>query len=138
MGDLNLTGLLNLTGDLRLSGDGGKVTVVGSEVLLEDSSVAHGTGVPVILPPPPASPIDVGTDAKIFKSFNASVTVENKPVVTMGLHLQGDASTWPGMVLTSMINPTVTINFLAINVVGDQGITLPNSGPVSYHTSGQS
>lgn len=137
MGDLNLMGLLNLTGDLKLSGDGGKVTVAGSEVLLEDSGVAHGTGVPVILPPPPASPIDAGTDAKIFKSFNATVTVDNKSIVTMGLHLQGDAGTWPGMVLTSIVNPTVSINYLAINVVGDQGVTLPNSGPVAYNTSGQ-
>lgn len=137
MGDLVLSGLLNLGGTLNLTGDGGKVKVDSNEALVEDSSVAHGTGIPVILPPPPASPLDTGTDAKIFKSFNATVTADNKPIVTMGLHLQGDTGAWPGMVMTSMVNPTVTINFLAINVVGDQGTTLPNGGPVSYGTSGQ-
>lgn len=137
MGDLTLSGVLNLTGTLNITGDGGKVMVDSNEVLVEDSSVAHGTGVPVILPPPPSAPIDPGTDAKIFKSFNATVTADNKSIVTMGLHSQGDAGTWPGMVLPSVTNPTVTINFLAINVVNDQGITLPNGGPVSYTSSGQ-
>ena len=137
MGDLTLSGLLNLGGTLNLTGDGGKVLVGSNEVLIEDSSVAHGTGIPVILPPPPAAPIDTGTDAKIFKTFNATVTAADKPIVTLGLHLQGDAGTWPGMVLPSVANPTVTINYLAINVVSDQGITLPNGGPVSYSTSGQ-
>lgn len=137
MGDLNLKGTLNLGGTLTLAGDGGKVLVDGKEALLEDAGTAHGKGVPVILPPPPASPIDTGTDAKIFKSFNSTVSVSNKAIVTMGLHLQGDAGTWPGMVMISAMNPTVTINYLAINVVGDKGITLPNGGPVNYTTSGQ-
>lgn len=137
MGDLSLAGILNLTGTLNLVGDGGKVLVGGSEALIEDSGVAHGTGIPVILPPPPASPIDTGTDASIFKTFNATVTAADKAIVTLGLHLQGDAGTWPGMVLPSVGNSTVTINFLPINVTNDQGITLPNGGPVSYSTSGQ-
>lgn len=137
MSDLNLKGQLNLAGMLNLVGDGGKVCVEGSEVLIEDANVTHGTGIPVISPPPPASPIDTGTDAKIFKSFNLTVTAANKAIVTLGLHLQGDLGTWPGMVSPSSVNSTVTINHLAINVVGDSGITLPNGGSVSYSTSGQ-
>ncbi|PID85217.1 MAG: hypothetical protein CSB13_09225 [Chloroflexi bacterium] len=137
MGDLTLSGTLNLMGSLVLAGDGGKVTVDGNEVLVEDAGHAHGAGVPVILPPPPASPVDTGTDAKIFKSFNSTVTTGGKAIVTMGLHLQGNIPTWPGMVLPSSMNPAVTINFIQINVAGDQGITLPNSGPVTYNSSGQ-
>lgn len=137
MSDLNLKGTLNLMGMLNLVGDGGKVCVEGNEVLVEDASVAHGTGIPVILPPPPASPIDTGTDAKIFKSFNPTVTAANKAIVVLGLHLQGDTGVWPGMVLPSSVNSTVSINHIAINVVGDMGITLPNGGSVSYGTSGQ-
>lgn len=137
MGDLTLSGTLNLMGNMVLAGDGGKVTVDGNAVLVEDANHAHGTGIPVILPPPPASPIDTGVDAKIFKSFNSTVTAGGKNVVTMGLHLQGNTPSWPGMVLPSSVNPTVTINFLPINVEGDQGITLPNGGTATYNSSGQ-
>ena len=142
MGDLVLSGLLNLTGTLDLSGDGGKVKVDAIEVLVEGqkgTGTAHGAGVPVILPPPPAAPVDTGTDVWIFKSFNATVTAANVAIVTLGLCAQGtpNMATWPGMVLPSTMNPTVTINFLPINVVGDSGITLPNGGPVSFTASGQ-
>lgn len=137
VGDLNLKGILNLGGVLKLAGDGGKVTVEGNAVLLEDAGTTHGSGVPVILPPPPASPVDTGTDAKIFKSFNSTVSVSDMAIVTMGLHLEGNSSTWPGMIMKSVSNQTVTINNLPINVEGDKGITLPNGGPVNYTTSGQ-
>lgn len=144
MGDLVLKGLLNLKGMLTLSGaDGGKVKVGANEVLVEatkgKAGAAHGQGSPVILPPPPAAPIDTGVDAWIFKSFNATVTAGGANIITQGLHAQGDPgkATWPGMVQRSMLNPTVTINNIAINVVGDLGITLPMGTPVTYSQSGQ-
>ena len=137
MGDLVLSGILNLKGTLQLEGDGGKVTVDGKPVLVEKSGHNHGTGIPVILPPPPAAPTDPAPQVNIFKSFNSTVTAGGLNIVTMGLHLQGSTPTWPGMVLTSVSNPPVTINFLAINVEGDQGITLPNGGTANYTSSGQ-
>lgn len=142
MGDLALSGLLNLSGTLKLSGDGGKVKVGQAEVLVQGqkgSGPAQGVGVPVILPPPPAAPSDPGTDVWIVQSFNATVTVNDAAVVTLGITAQGDPgkATWPGMVLPSSVNPSVKINGLLINVEGDSGITLPNGGPVSFTTSGQ-
>ena len=142
MGDLVLSGLLSLSGTLKLSGDGGKVKVDQAEVLVEGqkgSGPAQGVGAPVILPPPPVGPSDPGPDVWIFKSFNATVTVNDAAVVTLGICAQGNpgVATWPGMVLPSTVNPTVTINYLPINVVGDSGITLPNGGSVSFTASGQ-
>ena len=68
MADLVLSGLLNLKGTLKLAGSsGGKVKVDTFEVLVEvtkgQAGAAQGVGAPVILPPPPASPVDTGTDA---------------------------------------------------------------------------
>lgn len=144
MADLVLSGLLNLKGTLKLAGSsGGKVKVDTFEVLVEvtkgQAGAAQGVGAPVILPPPPASPVDTGTDAWIFKSFNATVTAGGANIVTMGMCAQGNpgTATWPGMVQPSTMNPTVTINFIAINVVGDMGITLPTGTPVTFSSSGQ-
>jgi hypothetical protein len=142
--DLVLSGLLNLKGTLKLAGgSGGKVKVDANEVLVEASKgqagAAHGQGAPVILPPPPASPIDTGVDVWIYKSFNATVTAGGKNIVTLGMCAQGNpgTATWPGMVQPSMLNPTVTINFIPINVVGDMGLTLPTGAPVTFSSSGQ-
>jgi len=143
MADLKLSGLLNLKGVLDLKGrDGGKVKVGEVEALVEvtkGQGASQGTGAPVILPPPPASPIDTGTDAWIFKSFNSTVTANGVAIVTQGLYAQGNpgTATWPGMVQASIGNPTVTINFIPINVVGDMGITLPMGTPVTFSSSGQ-
>ena len=143
MGDLILSGMLNLAGTLKLKGaEGGKVKVGTSEVLVETTRGAgpsHGQGVPVILPPPPAAPSDPGVDAWIFKSFNATVTANDKAIITQGLYAQGNpgTATWPGMVQLSIGNLTVTINFTAINVVGDLGTTLPTGTPVNFTISGQ-
>lgn len=138
MGDLVLSGVLNLTGTLKLSADGGRVKVDENEILIEQTpGNAHGQGSPVILPPPPAGPIDTGVDATIFKSFTSTVTINNNPVVTMGMYLQGNTPTWPGMVLPSSNNPGVTVNYLLINVQNDTGITLPNGAPVKLTTSRQ-
>lgn len=142
MGDLVLSGLLNLSGTLKLAGDGGKVTVAGNAVLVQGqkgTGPAHGAGAPVILPPPPAAPSDPGPDVWIFKSFNSTVTVNAAAVVALGICAEGNpgTATWPGMVSPSTMNPTVTINFLPINVEGDSGIILPNGGTVTFTSSGQ-
>lgn len=144
MTDLKLSGMLNLKGNLNLVGsDGGKVKVGEAEVLVEVQkgvpTASQGKGVPVILPPPPAPPADTGPDTWIFKSFNATVTAGGVPIVTQGMSAQGNPgmATWPGMVQPSMVNATVTINFIPINVRGDMATTLPNGGPVSFTQSGQ-
>ena len=144
MGDLKLSGVLNLKGNLNLQGsDGGKVKVGEAEVLVEvqkgSPQTSQGQGAPVILPPPPAAPADTGIDAWIFKSFNTTVTAGGAPIVTQGMCAQGNpgTATWPGMVQPSMLNATVTINSIPINVQGDMGTTLPNGGPVAFGTSGQ-
>jgi len=144
MGNLVLEGNLMLFGTLELEADGGKVKVGENEVLVEatkgQAGASHSSaGIPVILPPPPASPIDTGTDVWIFKSFNSTVTANGVNIITQGICAQGNpgTATWSGMVQPSMVNPTVTINYIAMNVVGDMGITLPNGGPVTFTNSGQ-
>lgn len=145
MADLVLKGQLNLVGSLKLAADGGKVKVQQKEVLVQvgRTDAAQGTGIPVILPPPPAGPLDQGQDVRVFNSFNSSVTVKvdgkDVPVVALGLCIQGSnpGGTWPGMVLPSTVNATVTINRVRINVVGDSAITLPNGGSVQFNASGQ-
>ncbi len=144
MGDLVLKGLLNLKGMLKLAGkDGGKVKVGAVEALVEvakgQAGASQGQGVPVILPPPPASPTDPGVDGWIFKSFNSTVTAGDKNIVTQGMCALGNPSTatWPGMVQASIGNPTVTINNIPINVVGDMATVLPNGAPLFFSKSGQ-
>ena len=132
MGDLILAGTLNLGGMLKLSGDGGKVMVDSNAALLDNG---EGTGSPVIQPPPPVGPIAPGPSAKILKSFNATVTVSGTAIVTMAMYLQDNM--WPGMVLPSSTNSTVTINQLPINVENDKGVTFPSGGSVTFSTSGQ-
>jgi uncharacterized Zn-binding protein involved in type VI secretion len=128
--------MLNFGGDLNLVADGGKVTVDGKEVIVLNSGTKYA-GIPVIIPPPPATPTDPGTDVKIITSLNATVTVENNLVVTMGITMQGNTPTWPGMVLPSTQNQMVMINNIPINVAGDSAITLPNAGSVTLSESGQ-
>lgn len=137
MADLVLSGKLDLVGVLHLAGSvGGKVKVDSDEVLVVDG--AEGKGIPVIQPPPPAIPVDVGTKVVVQQSFNFGVTAKGKVIVAQGVCMQGNASTWPGMVLPSTKNMgAVKANGLAINVKGDSAITLPNGGPVIFNTSGQ-
>lgn len=140
MAGLILSGILNFGGTLKLNGaDGGKVCVQSekTEVLVENSSVNHSTAaVPVLLPP--QAPVDPGKSASIFKSFNSTITANGKNIVTMGMFKQGNQQTWPGIVNRSIINPTVTINTIPINVKGDMGTTLPNGAPATFTESGQS
>lgn len=137
MADLILSGNLLLSGTLKLATtSGGKVKVDSAEVLVVEG--AEGKGIPVIQPPPPATPVDTGPKVVIKQSFNRSVTANNKTIVAQGVCMQGNTPTWPGMVLPStQNNGAVKANGIPINVEGDSGITLPNGGSVTFNTSGQ-
>lgn len=136
MADLILSGDLNLGGTLNLDTTaGGKIKVDEAEALVEG---VIGTGIPVIQPPPPAGPIDTGTNVKVQKSFNSNVKANGKNIVALGVCMQGNGYMWPGMVLPSTQNTRVKINAVAINVKGDSGVTLPNGGSVTFsQNSGQ-
>jgi hypothetical protein len=145
MGDLLLSGILDISGTVELIGDaGGHVKANGVEVLVEAgrgaAGAAHGQApAPVPIPPPPSPPSDPGPDVWIFKSFNATVKAGGKAVVTQGMCAQGNpgTATWPGMVQPSTANPGVTVNHIAINVVGDLGTILPTGAPVPFTAHGQ-
>ena len=144
MADLLLSGILNFTGTLDLVGDGGLVKVNNVEALVEVErgvGQAHGQApAPVPIPPPPAPPsVLPGLDVWIFKSFNATVTAGGKHIVTQGMCAQGNPgmATWPGMVQPSVLNPTITINNIPMNVKGDLGTILPTGAPVPFTAHGQ-
>jgi uncharacterized Zn-binding protein involved in type VI secretion len=135
VGDLNLKGMLNLKGILTL---GDKVLVGGEEALVVlQPGQKHGDAPPVIMPPPPAAPLDQGTAVVIIVSLNQTVKAKGKAIVTQGMAMQGNTSLWPGMVLPSTKNSGVTINFIPINVKGDQAVIFPSGGSASFNTSGQ-
>lgn len=138
MADLELDGTLNLTGLLDLAPDGGTVRVGGREALVERQphETTHSDAAPpVVLPPPPASPIDTGTSVWVLASMNKTVTAGRRPIVALGMVIQGYAPTWPGMVLTG--NAPVTINQVPINVEGDQASIFPSGALVVLQHSGQ-
>lgn len=140
MGDLNLKGVLKLAGVLKLNPSGGKVLVDGKEALVVlQIGQKHGDAVaPVIMPPPPAAPLDEGLDVVVFVSFNQTVKAGDKAIVTQGMVMQGTKlRSWPGMVQPSSNNPTVKINEIAINVVNDMAIIFPSGGTATLGTSGQ-
>lgn len=137
MADLVLKGVLNLAGTLKLATSGGGKVKVGSAVALVEQ--ASGTAPPVIIPPPPApKPLDDGPNVNVITSFTKTVTANGKAIVTQGMVMQGAIPTWPGMVLPSQGNATVTINRLAINVENDKAIIFPSGGSASLSQSGQS
>jgi|1186.fasta_scaffold14182_3 hypothetical protein len=145
MADLLLSGVLNFTGTVNLVADaGGHVKAGGVEVLVQvtrgDALTPHGQApVPVPIPPPPSGPLDPGLDVWIFTSFNATVKAGGKAIVTQGMCAQGDPgkASWPGMVQPSVGNPTITVNSIAMNVVGDLGTILPTGAPASFSKHGQ-
>jgi hypothetical protein len=143
MSEIKLAGMLNLKGMLNFKS---KVLVGGKEALVESlppSDQPHSTGAtPVILPPPPASPVETGTKVWVMNSFNKTVMANNKPIVAQGMAMQGGQQSpmpiWPGMVMPSQGNTgPVTINFIPINVVNDQAIIFPMGAPAPLTTSGQ-
>ena len=147
MADLILAGNLNLIGQLNLATTaGGKIKVSSDEVLVEVDLAfkpAQGSGTqPVLQPPPPAVPADLGLDVNVIKSFNPTVKANGKLVVALGVCMQGGSPPplkWPGMVLPSTKNKgAVKINGVPVNVKGDAGLTLPNGGSVTFdNRSGQ-
>lgn len=136
-------GQLHLTGTLELKADGGTVKVDNDDVLVElpTAEDPHATGTPpVVLPPPPGSPIDPGGSVWVIASLNTGVTVHGRAVVTQGMVLQGegpDGPTWPGMVLPSQTNTTVTVDRLPMNVEGDQAVVFASGAVADLTSSGQ-
>jgi len=96
MATINLKGPLNLAGTLTFKD---KLTIAGTEALIQADNL--GTAPPVLLPPPPATPVDQGTDVSIVASFNQNVKAGSKAIVALGMVLQGSSKTWPGMMLSS-------------------------------------
>jgi hypothetical protein len=143
MAGLELTGPLNLTGRLVLNASGGKVKAGGFEVLVQLSAPGephHGTASPVILPPPSASPLDTGPNVWVIGSFNQRVTIGAKPIVALGMVMQGQTPMWPGMVLPSQKNKqpkAVSVNGVPANVQDDQAMIFPTGVPAALGTSGQ-
>lgn len=147
MGDLILKGTnLNLAGHLSLNPNGGKVLIGETklEALVEavpPGDSHHGKAPSVILPPPPAAPIDPNQEVWIVNSFNKTVTIgtPQKAIVALGMVLQGGKNgmpIWPGSLLTGQ-NSTVKANSIAINVEGDQAIIFPSGGMANLSSSGQ-
>lgn len=145
MADLTLKGTLNLTGTLTFKpSPGGKLKIgnAGLEALVE---VMPGdppqctAAPPVILPPPPASPLQPQPTVWIVSSFNKTVKAGSKCIVALGMAMQGQsgAPLWPGMLLPSSGNPTVTVNHVPINVVNDMAVIFPSGGSAAFSASGQ-
>jgi hypothetical protein len=143
MADLKLGGLLNLMGNLTLKASGGKVKVGDAEVLVESSAPAgpkHSTTAPPVpLPPPPATPTDTGSGVWVISSFNKTVKIGAKAIVALGMVMQGNIPSWPGMVLPSKGNTDpVTVNHVPVNVLGDQAVIFPTGAPADLNgSSGQ-
>jgi hypothetical protein len=143
MADLVLEGLLDLQGMLTLEGaSGGKVKVGSFEALVEvlpSGPPQCSSAPPVILPPPPASPAQPQPTVWIVNSFNKTVKAGTQNIVAQGMAMQGQsgAPMWPGMVLPSTGNPTVTINSIPINVVNDMASIFPSGGMATFTSSGQ-
>ncbi len=143
MADLTLKGMLNLKGMLTLKPTaGGKVKVGALEALVEvlpSDPPQCSSAVPVIMPPPPAAPAQPQPTVWIVNSFNKTVKAGTRPLVTQGMAMQGQsgAPLWPGMVMPSAGNPTVTVNNIPVNVVNDQATIFPSGAPAVFTVSGQ-
>jgi hypothetical protein len=141
MGDITLKGRLNLKGNLTLKD---KVKVGSQEALVEVIAPAAppqcNGALPVLIPPPPAVP-NTNSAVWIVNSFNKTVKAGMKPIVALGMVMQGNSlnlPTWPGMMIPSQGNTgPVTINFIPINVVNDQATIFPSGGAATFTSSGQ-
>lgn len=144
MADLTLKGTLNLMGDLTLTPPpGGKLKIgdAGLEALVEAQPTGPpqcSAASPVMLPPPPAGPLQPQPTAWIVSSFNKTVKARDKHIVALGMAMQGlaPAPLWPGMLLPG--SATVTINHVPINVKNDQAVIFPSGGSAAFGESGQS
>lgn len=137
MADINLKNTLQLRGDLTFTG--GKLLVGSVEVLVEtvaptDPAQGHAPS-PVVIPPPPGAPSDPGVNVWVLNSFNKTIKAGTRAVVAQGLVMQGNAPSWPGLVMPG--SAQVTINGIPINVVGDRATIFPSGVPVTFDASGQ-
>jgi hypothetical protein len=143
MADLTLKGTLNLMGTLTLKpSGGGKVKISGVNALVEVSPNEPpqcSTAPPVILPPPPGVPQQPLPTVWIVNSFNRTVKANSKCLVALGMVMQGAPGTpiWPGMMLPSSSNSTVTVNHVPINVENDTAVIFPSGGSAAFSVSGQ-
>jgi len=133
-------------GRLTLSGSGNTVTAGGFDMLVESNpptspppGPSHAnTAPPVILPPPPAPPTDTGSTVWVVSSFNKTVQIKTsqygeRPIVALGMVMQGQIPTWPGMMLPSQNNKqpeAVSVNSVPVNVKPDQAMIFPTGAPV--------
>lgn len=133
---LNFKDAIKLNGNLILKGEEGGVFVDGTPVLVEifpTDPPQCKTAPPVMLPPPPTGPADSGQTVWIVNSFNKTVTAKGKPIVALGMVMQGSAPTWPGMMLQG--SSKVTISGVAINVLGDTATIFPSGGSAKMNSS---
>src|SRR5215468_8805461 len=145
MADITLKGTLNLMGTLTLKpSSGGKVKIgdSGLEALVQvtpSDPPQSSAAPPVVLPPPPASPLQPQPTVWIVNSFNQTVKANTKCLVALGMAMQGQTGgpLWPGMMLPSSGNPTVTVNHIPINVVNDMAVIFPSGGSAAFNASGQ-
>ena len=93
----------------------------------------------MIIPTPPAAPLQPQPTVWIVNSFNKTVKAGQKCIVALGMAMQGQsgAPMWPGMVMPSSANPTVTINHIPVNVVNDMAMIFPSGGSATFNASGQ-
>ena len=140
MADLTLEGPLDLMGTLTLEGGGGgKVKVGTKEALVEvlPADPPQCTDASPVLMPPPAPTFPQPT-VWIISSFNQTVKAGTKSLVAMGMAMQGqNAAPWPGMVLPSSNNTSVTVNSVPVNVVDDMAVIFPSGGTAKFSASGQ-
>jgi uncharacterized Zn-binding protein involved in type VI secretion len=130
---LQLSGRLILLGNLTLDDE---VLIEGKKALVIQAS-GQGTA-PVIIPTPPAGPIDPGVGVKVMMSLNVTVKAKMKPIVVAGsVVMQGNVPTWPGMMLPSVTNKGVLINGIPACVEGDKAAIFPNGSNATITTSGQ-
>lgn len=146
MGEINLKGMLNLAGTLTLK-DKVKINGIEALVVLNPLTDAPQTSaaVPIIQPPPPATPTDAGTSIWVTQTPNMGIKAGQKLLVAGGMAQQGGMPagakgppSWPGTMPPSTLNPGVTINQVAINVVGDLAAITPPGAPAPLTSSGQS
>jgi uncharacterized Zn-binding protein involved in type VI secretion len=72
----------------------------------------------------------------VISSFNKTVKIGTKPIVALGMVMQGNIPSWPGMVLPSKGNTDpVTVNHVPVNVVGDQAVIFPTGAPADLNAS---
>jgi hypothetical protein len=135
MANITLKGTLNVMGNITFKGD--KLMIDTAEALVQ-ANAKQGDAPPVMLPPPPAGPTFPQPDVWVISSFNQTVKQKDKTIVVLGMVMQGPGGKpWPGMIMPSVGNSTVTINHIPVNVKNDQAVIFPSGGTAVLSVSGQ-